>query len=109
MINEQKFTFYQADIEAKLTDIVSRFLKTNDLEDFEFLFDLSLPTGANQYVVRVKVEGAYRHFVARLSTTYEFAGLTHPDIRGDVDEVEIESWPPPKVKIRNSTYVLRFK
>ena len=108
MFNEKRFGLYQIDVENKLEAIISRFLQA-DVEELEFVFDLSLPSGANQYLVRTKVQGAQRFFLARLSTTYEFAGQACLNIQEDVDEVEVENWPPLKVRIRNSTYVLKFK
>jgi hypothetical protein len=109
MINEQKFAVYQEGIRDKLGCILGQFLQTDYLDEIEFIFDMTLPTGANQYVVRVKVKDVQRYFLVRQSTTYEFGGYTPPDVKEDVDEIELEKWPPDKVKIRSSTYVVKYK
>ena len=98
-----KYSVYKSKTAARLGKIVEACCD-EEPNDIDFLFDLALPDGFIQYLVRAELDDSIKFYAIRLCGTSRSS-----DLKNDIDEIDVESWPPPKFKPKTSSFVVKFK
>jgi hypothetical protein len=73
-------------------------------DEIDFMYDLSMADGSIQYVVRAVFGAVSKFLLVRVYGTQQSR-----DLREDVDEVEVDGWPPKKLKPKVSSFAVRYK